>query len=132
MVSARVRGVDNLKKKLKRLPPKAKRYIARANEDNADEFAGLLERTIPRGDEAGGHLADTLRKSRGRTETAVRVSVGDEQHPYPLHLEAGHKTPGGGHVAGKPFWWPAKRRLKKKLASRATRALTKAVKEITS
>lgn len=125
----RVQGLERLKQRvLQRLPANARVAMREANEKNADEFMGLVGRILTRGDDERGHLADTLKKYPGSTETAVRVSLGDATRPYPLSLEAGHLAPDGTHVPGQPAWNPARRVLKKKAQGRQSRALSKALK----
>lgn len=124
--SARVVNLERFKQRvMQRLPAAARAEIRKANEANAREFKALVEKIVPRDE---GQLAATLAQSDGSTETAVQVSIGSAEHPYPLHLEAGHLAADGTHVAGKAFWNPARRVLRKKTRGRAGRALSKAVK----
>lgn len=103
--------------------------MRKANQANADEFAGRVAAIIPRGDPSNGNLVDTLVVRPGEeSETAVLVSIGGPGHIYPLHLEAGHRSKDGTHVPAKPFWNPAKRVMRKRARSRGARALSKAVK----
>ena len=101
--------------------PKAEAALRRANELNARDFHALVLRIVPRGDPEGGQLADTLR-IEARPPTGTAVSIGSDAHPYPFHLEFGHKLPDGTHVPGKAYWVPAKRVSKKKMQGRLARA----------
>lgn len=125
---------ENLKRFRQRvaalLPKAAKDEMLKANNKSADDFVQTLERILPVGDERRGHLKTTLRKRQGDAEfggLGVIVSLGDEAHPYPFHLEGGHKAPDGSHVPPKPAWNPAKRLVAKRHKGRAARALRKAV-----
>lgn len=114
------------------LPKAARDELREANEKSADQFMETIRRILPVGEPERGHLLATLSKRAGDPEfggLGVIVSLGDAAHPYPLHLEAGHKAADGSHVPPKPFWNPAKRLVSKTHRGRAQRALTKAVKK---
>lgn len=117
---------------LKRFPQAAREEMRKANHKSADDFADLLGRVIVKGDPARGHLADTIRKDEsGGSDIAAAVSIGDAAHPYPLHLELGHRAADGSQVAGKPAIIPARRIVAKRHKGRVSRALSKAIKSIT-
>jgi hypothetical protein len=130
--SSRTEGIKKFVQQVaSRLPAAAKAQLKAANEKSADEFVSTLERILPVGDERRGHIRDTLKKRDGDPEfggVGVLVSLGDAAHPYPLHLEAGHKAADGSHVPGKPAWNPAKRIVAKKHKARIARAANKAIK----
>jgi len=132
MARTKVEGLERLKARVSALPEKAKAELRVANERNATEFEAMVRSIIPTGDPANGHLKDSLVKGPGITETGVVVTIGGPQAPYPLHLEAGHRNADGTHTPAVPFWNPAKRVLRKKQKGRATRAMNKAVKAITT
>lgn len=130
-VSARVEGREELRRKLLSLfPAEAKKLMADANEKNANEFADRVRAIIPTGDPEDGHLASTI-SLQGVGEIGQSVSIGSDAHPYPLHLEAGHRNPDGTMVPGKPYWNPTKRVFRRRARGRASRALRKAVDMIT-
>lgn len=62
--------------------------------------------------------------SRTAKENEVLVTVGNSDVRYPHLVEYGTAT-----AAAQPYFWPAYRLLKKKMASRIKRAIAKAVKE---
>jgi len=62
--------------------------------------------------------------SRTAKENEVLVTVGNEDVRYAHLVEYGTAD-----AAAQPYFWPAYRLLKKKLASRVKRAISKAVKE---
>lgn len=127
--SAKVEGLERLRQRvLSRLPAAAKAEIRKANERTAADFMKTVQRIIPKGDPERGHIVDTLRSEPVAASTGVAVTIGDAAHPYPLHLEAGHKAPDGSHVPGKPAWNPAKRLARKRHKGRAARALRAAIK----
>ncbi len=127
-MASRTEGLARFRKKmLDRLPDAAKTEIRKANDKNADEFMTGVRRIIPVGDPANGNLVNTLIKTPG-DGTGVIVSIGGPEQDHPLHLEAGHKNRDGSHTPAKPFWNPTKRVMRKRMQSRASRALSKAVK----
>lgn len=129
MAKTRTEGLTEFRQKvLSRLPQAAKDQMAKANEKSADEFVALIERIIPRGEDEGGHLADTLVKEAIPGGVGFKVSLGDAAHPYPLHLEGGHLAPDGSHVPPVPFWNAARHQVAKRHKGRASRAIGKAVK----
>lgn len=126
--SVRTEGLARFKQKLlARMPQAAREEMRKANQKTANEFEARVRQIIPRGDPARGHLLDSLKQEAGQG-VAVLVSIGDAAHPYPLHLEAGHKAADGSHVPARPAWNPAKRLARKKHRARAARALRAAVK----
>lgn len=127
---SRVEGLERLKAKvLGRLTAAAKAETKKANKKNADEFEQLVRQHLPKGDDKNGHLVETLHQEDSG-ETGVAVVLGDAAHPYPLHLEAGHRNKDGSHTPGKPVWNPARQVMKKRAKGRAARAASKAVKDM--
>lgn len=125
----RVEGLDRLKARLTALSAAARAEMLRAHNANADEFMAKVAQIVPRSNDPDGvELADTLEKVAGQTETGVKVQIGGAPALYPAHLELGHMGPGGKKVDATPFWYPAKRVLKKRHRGRSARALNKAIK----
>jgi hypothetical protein len=67
--------------------------------------------------------------SRVAAENQVLVTAGNEDVRYPALVEYGHRTPDGGAVPAHPYFWPAFRLSRKRIANRTTRAVRKAVRE---
>ena len=128
----RVEGLERLKRRLADLSEAGRAEILKANQRNADEFADTVRKIIPKGNPEDGNLVDTLEVKPGETETGVLVTIGGPDQPHPLHLEAGHRNPDGSHTPAKPYWNPAKRVLKKRARGRASRALNKAIKDVSA
>lgn len=126
----RVEGLERLKRRLETLSSAAKEQMAKANERNAREFHDKVAAIVPHtGDAKGGDLSSTLTLEKGETETGFIVAIGGPGAPYPAHVEFGHKGPDGKKVEAVPFWFPAKRVLKKRAQGRRNRALKTAVDE---
>lgn len=135
MAGAKTENLKRWRQKVIAAFPKAAREaMMEANDKSADEFVDTVRRLAPVGDPERGHITDSLVKRQGDPSfggVGVLVSIGDAAHPYPLHLEAGHKAADGSHVPPDPFWNPAKRLVTKTHTGRAQRALSKAVKSVT-
>jgi hypothetical protein len=129
VASVRTLNIPRFKEKvLKRLPQGVKDAVRAANEKNADEFMAKVRQIVPTDT---GHLASTLSKQAGKTETAVAVGIGDAEEPAGP-IEWGHKARDGSHVAGRPFFYPARRVGFKRWKGRTARAASKAIKEAVS
>ena len=129
VVTATLQGVDEVNAVLQRIIHGAGGQTLRdANEKGAREFMAMVRIACPRErDPDGSALIDTL-KQESDGAVAVIVSIGDEAHKYPAHLEMGHRSKDGTHVPGKAFWYPAKRSVRKRNANRITRAERAAIK----
>jgi hypothetical protein len=129
-VEASVEGIESLTAKLKALyGSQHTGALLKANQKSAKDFQALVRATAPVDPESRhGHLVDTL----AQTEDArsVSVSIGNETHRYPFHLEVGHRARDGSHVPGKAFWFPAIRVLKKRRLGQIVRAENATVKAI--
>jgi hypothetical protein len=130
-VTAKVYGFDVLATKIANMfGPAVKDAILQANDKSADEFMALVRFACPQeANPHNGHLIDTLKKSRSGP-MGVLVSIGDENHKYPFHLEVGHRMPNGTHVPGLAFWFPARRVLAKRMEERTKRAERAAIKAV--
>lgn len=131
MARTRTEGLERLKARIAGLPAAAKAKMRLANEDSARFMWGSVRIALKRGDPKGGHLEDTVRVEKGQTETGYLTKVGDAAHPYPLHLEGGHKAPDGSHVPPNPFWNPARKRALKRHKSKMKPLLQAVVAQIT-
>lgn len=129
MTKTRTEGLEAFRNAaLQRLPKGGKEELIKACEKSADEFIDLVGRIIPRDPTHETHLADTLTKEPLRSGAGFAVSIGDEAHPYPLHLEGGHLAPDGSHVPPVPFWNAARHKVAKRHKGRASRAIGKVIK----
>jgi hypothetical protein len=127
---SRIENLARLRTKILKLGgPQAVSTLKAANQKNADEFKGVVARIVPRDDDAA--LLGTL-TSYDVGPTGAAVAIGDAHHPYPLHLEAGHRNSDGSVTPAKPFWNPAKREQRKRWKSRSERAARSVAKSIAS
>ena len=73
-----------------------------------------------------GDLRESVHKENGRHDLSILV-VEDARDAkgdvYPAHVEYGHKTKSGGHVAAQPHFWPAVKAGRRKIISGIRRAM---------
>lgn len=116
------------------LPQRFHKEIADALEENAKELVAAIERRVPAD---GGDLAASVRWAKGKgadrngqgagrdADISVRVIEGDRNTFY-----AGHIEHGTVHSQAQPHFFPTYRQLKRRLAARLRRAVTKAVNHV--
>lgn len=128
-LTAKVVGFESLRAKMLRIiKSSGEATLLKANQKNADEFAALVRSAVPQDPHPlHGHIVDTLHQARVGA-VGVEVSIGDADHKYPLHLEAGHKFPNGTLAPPRPYWLPSKRVVKKRSHARIIRAERAAIK----
>jgi HK97 gp10 family phage protein len=153
---AKVQNREQLLRKLAALPQKARRAIAPAIEQGADEIVAMQKRLVPKD---SGALERSIRKVKGNytpdnanvrgiggagagdPDLTVRVVAGDAGAWYARLVEfstAPHANKGlfeGTQHPGtkaQPFFFPAVRALRRRVKARITRATKKAVREIAS
>jgi HK97 gp10 family phage protein len=125
----RIKGVDQLKRKLRAMPQAAKDEIRKALEASAQEITGTAKNFAP---SRTGALRNSIGYSMGReglgtgNELSVTVHAGDDDAYYAPFVEFG--TSRG--ASARPFFFPAYRLVKKRVKSRISRATSKAAKKV--
>ena len=128
-----VGGIQQFLEKLATIPDG---LVASINADlnaGADELVGRIQEIAPVDamEAHPGELRDSVHKEAGRHDLSVLV-VEDAKDAkgrgYAPHVEYGHKTPNGKHVAAKPHFWPSVRVSKRQIRSRISRSVSRAVK----
>lgn len=133
-----VQGMDAVQAMIARLPAGLTKQLDPALSKSADELVALMREYAPEGsafDRDPGALKRSIHKEPVDSPSGVKVKVvadalDEKGRPYPSFVEYGHKTKEGVHVPPKPFFWPAYQVMKKKIRSRAARAMTAAVKSV--
>ena len=77
-----------------------------------------------------GDLRESVHKAAGRHDLSILVvedAVDEKGHPYPAHVEYGHKTKDGGHVAAIPHFWPAVKGSRRKIIAGIKRRMRAAI-----
>lgn len=145
----RVKGLDKLLRRLKKLPELAKAELAKGLDASADDLVTNIKAIAPVSDlePHPGALKASVHKTAGRHELSrfVIVDAKDAKgRGYAPHVEFGHmvgKRPSGdgvrkrgkitgdtrAHVRAEPFFYPAIKRRKPAIRSRMSRAGSKAV-----
>lgn len=127
-MSSKIRGLDALNRKLKRMPAEAKREIKAALNEGADRVV-TLARSLAPVDE--GDLRQSIRKEPGRHELAVDIKAGGALTQRPVR--EGVTAPTFDYAAKlekeQPYFYPAYRALKKSIRARLSRAYRDAAKK---
>lgn len=148
-VSIKMRRKDALLAKLTQLAPAAGEALTKVNGDSAEEMASLARSYAPKrtGKLAesivvtppGGAPPDYSQGIKAVPAGAFAVTAGNKAVRYAHLVEYGtspHTNEGvfkGTDNPGaprQPFFWPAYRLIRKKMRSRAARALNKAAKDV--
>lgn len=116
----KIEGLAHLKKRLASLPQKIRTEVKASLETSADELVAFQRRLVPvdRGD-----LRDSILKRDGRHELSVEVVAGNNKAFYAAMVEFGTVN-----APAQPYFFPPYRALKKRIKSRTSRAVKKAVK----
>lgn len=127
---------DRLKRRIDAIPRAVKAAVVPALAKSGQDLATMQRVLAPRD---SGALQDSIAVtlpgettppysqpggSRTAKENEVLVTVGNTEVRYPHLVEYGTAT-----AAAQPYFWPAYRLMKKKMANRIKRAISKAVKE---
>lgn len=133
---ARSAQLARLTKRLDAIPQKVRETIAPTLEKSGNELVGTMKAFAP---EETGDLKASLTVTQGGETTplysqpggqmvvplgAVAITAGNFRVRYAHLQEYGTKD-----APAHPFFWPAYRLLKKRMANRTKRALRKAVRE---
>lgn len=132
-----VQGLDRLKARFDAIPVKVREAAKRALEQSAQEIVDTMRRFVPVesgdlrdsinwtwGDAPAGTM--TVGTVRGNNYGSMRITIyaGGEKALYGRYQEFGTKN-----MAANPFFYPAWRARKKKVRSRLSRAISKAIRE---
>lgn len=131
-----IEGDAEMAARAQRLPAAIQQAVGAALARSAEETAGLIRSTAPVShDRRGGSIKDSVHVAQGSTPLSHVISVDarDEDGKfYAAHVEYGHVTKAGVHVAAEPFFWQAVRVGKRRARSRVSSASSRAIKQVTS
>lgn len=148
-MASRVERLAQAKAKLNALPASIRQGIAEALDKGADEIVEAQKRMAP--PDKTGALRKSIRKVSGggknsaglKDDLRIRVVAGGKTAPHAHLVEFGTaertvKNYFGhqgvevnvGAAPAKPFFYPAYRAYKKRVTSRASRAVKKAAREV--
>jgi len=127
---------DKLSRRLKAIPKAVKRAVVPALQKSGNELVGAMRALAP---VDSGDLKHSIKYtmpgnstppysqpggSRVAAENEVLVTAGNTDVRYPHLVEYGTRD-----APAQPYFWPAFRLKRKKLATRIKRAISKAVRE---
>jgi HK97 gp10 family phage protein len=128
--------VQRLKRRMMALPKAVREAASRATLEGAEELAKSMRNLAPvdTGDlrdsivvTPGGRTTPPYSQPGGSStvgENSAVVTAGNTDVRYPHLVEYGTKD-----AAAQPFFWPAVRSKRKKIAARVKRAVSKAARE---
>lgn len=130
-----IEGLAELQRKVAAIPDAVIEEVKPALERGANQMVAKVKSIAPVDDDLQsrpGELRDSVHTEPGRHDLAI-VVVEDARdadgHMYPAHVELGHKTVDGQHVAAKPHFWLGYNLTKKAIKARINRAMNVGIKK---
>ncbi|WP_174800987.1 HK97-gp10 family putative phage morphogenesis protein [Martelella limonii] len=129
-------GISRLKRRLNAIPKEVRAAVDPSLLKSGNELARTVKQLAP---EDSGDLKNSVAVTGPKQQTpaysqpggsqivaenTVAVTVGNEDVRYPHLLEYGSTK-----MPAQPFFWPSVRLLKKRIANRTKRAISKAVRQ---
>ncbi|MEX0404054.1 HK97-gp10 family putative phage morphogenesis protein [Aquibium sp. LZ166] len=126
---------QKLSRRLNAIPKAVKRAVVPALEQSGNELVGAMRNLAPKDTHALEHSIKYTMPgnatppysqpggSRVAAENQVLVTAGNDEVRYPHLVEYGT-----AHAPAQPYFWPAFRLKRKRLANRIKRAIRKAVR----
>ena len=125
-------GVSDFEQYLTKARADAEAEAMRAIHMSADELVDRVKRSIKRGPDKNGHIADSVHKYM-EDEKTVSVKIGGDAVPYAAALEFGHHEGFGpgkkGRVPPQKVFFPNVRIINKRHGRRIRRWFRKAIKD---
>jgi len=154
-MTATIRGLKRLQRKLNKLPAAVKQRIREAMEQGADEIVAMAKSLAPVGNyTGGGSLRDSIGWTWGRApkgamtigkvqsvggDLTITIYAGNSEAFYARWVEFGTaphvnkgKFAGSQHpgTAAQPFFYVSFRANRRRVKGRVSRAITKAAKQV--
>lgn len=143
MAQATVEGMAKFRAHIAAIPLRVRAAMTEAIDQGADELVGMMKRLAPVAHVDGGELRDSIQKewakagqagaagsdrseqlgAKGEAQLAMVISAGSRIAYYARWIEHGTSQ-----RSAQPFFFPAYRTLKKRINSRITRAMRKAMR----
>lgn len=128
-----VEGLDRLKRRLARMPAHVKRATKAAIDQGAAEVVSMQKRLAPVDD---GDLQGSIQAIPGRHELSTMIVAGGAATTRPVregqsvtYDYALAQEFGTDRMPANPFFYPSYRALRRRVKSRITRAMKKAIRE---
>lgn len=130
------RNLGPILARIARIPVAVKRAVETQLDKEADDLVAAMKVNAPVNarEARPGQLRDSIHKEAGRRELQRRIvadAKDDEGHVYAAHVEHGHRSAGGSHVAGVPFFFPTYRSRKAGMKRRLNKAAKDAIRPLT-
>ena len=134
MADAKLQNLARIQAKLRALPPAAAAALKRQLKTEADDLVAGQRRAAPVQDAASdaGKLRDSIHaypNPRREISMIILADAKDAKGKFiGSNIEAGHRTVNGGHVAGRPSFYPTYRARKKGMKRRLSAAARAAIR----
>lgn len=126
--SQSVQGLDRTMALIAAIGDGATRRMSQVLNNGADRIVDTLHEVLPINDldPHPGALRESAHKEDGAHDLSVKVvvdAVDENGEFFAKHVEHGHKTKGGTHVAAKPAFYPTVANEKKRIRAEARSAI---------
>lgn len=134
MADAKMLNRAKVLAKLRSLPTAVQVGVGSQLAKEAEDLTEAIQRAAPvdDGSRQPGELRDSVHfyptPDRPLSYRVIADAKDENGDFIGSHVEAGHRTEGGEHVPGKPFFFPTYRARKKGIKRRVSAAATKAAK----
>jgi hypothetical protein len=131
MADAKLTGLANVQARLTRVPVAAREALRKqlhteVNDGFIPAVKGAMEAQYDHQDNDHERLIDSVHSYENPNREISLVVIADakdsEGHFIGSHVEQGHKTPEGKHVAAQPAMWPTWRAFRKGMRRRVSKA----------
>lgn len=131
-------GIDRLNRRLNAIPVAVRNAVKPALEQSGTELRDAMKALAEPSRDTGALIDSIVMTPGGQStppysqpggsrvvpENAVAITAGNSETRYPHLVEYGTSK-----AHAQPFFWPAYRLLKRRIANRTKRAISKAVRE---
>lgn len=133
-MSIELKNLKKIKARIDRLPLATQAAMKDQLKIEVDDLVVAIKANAPfdPDDEDGQHLRDSVHAYPNRKRAVGFIVTADARDadgkPIGSNVEHGHRAPDGSHVAGRPFFFPTYRALRKRMRFRmgkAARAATR-------
>jgi hypothetical protein len=138
MADAKLQGLDKLKAKLAKVPVATQKALKGQLKIEADDMVSAIQRAMDvayagQNDKDLTRLRDSVHAYENPSRVIAYTILADAKDAdgkfIGSHVEAGHRTVDGGHVAARPVFYPIYRSRKKAMKRRLNKAARDATKQ---
>lgn len=134
-MTVELKNLARIKAKIDRLPLAAQKAMKETLKTEVDGLVAQMKANAPfdPNNAEHQHLRDSVHAYPNPKRAVGFIILADAKDAsgkfIGSNIEAGHRTVDGGHVAGRPFFFPTWRALRKGIRSRVSRAAKRATRE---